>query len=73
MVWQRIVVLPCRAAEHGVRLPAALVLPSGAKRTRASALPASASAQELLSHIGAALLHPVVKPTCSSLRHLHID
>ncbi|KAL6115481.1 txndc16 [Pungitius sinensis] len=55
------------AAAHGVGLPATLVLPSWAKHTRPFALPASASAQELLSHISTALLHPVPELTVANL------
>ncbi|KAM8904729.1 thioredoxin domain-containing protein 16 isoform 1-T2 [Spinachia spinachia] len=55
------------AAEHDTGLPAMLVLPSWTKSTRPFALPASASAQELLSHISAALLHPVPELTVENL------
>lgn len=58
--------LLCRAAEHTVDLPAVLVFPSWRKHTRPSTLSVSTSAEELLSHINTALLHPLVNQTMFS-------
>ncbi|XP_034720333.1 thioredoxin domain-containing protein 16 isoform X3 [Etheostoma cragini] len=53
------------AAEHAVDLPAVVVFPSW--RTHPSTLPVSNSAEELLSHINTALLHPLPELTVENL------
>ncbi|KAF1371668.1 hypothetical protein PFLUV_G00270840 [Perca fluviatilis] len=55
------------AAEHSVDLPAVLVFPSWRTHTHPSALPVSSSAEELLSHINTALLHPLPELTVENL------
>ncbi|XP_022602210.1 thioredoxin domain-containing protein 16 [Seriola dumerili] len=54
------------AADHTVDLPAVLVFPSWRTHTRPSTLPVS-SAEELLTHINTALLHPVPELTVGNL------
>ncbi|KAA8579536.1 hypothetical protein FQN60_006629 [Etheostoma spectabile] len=55
------------AAEHAVDLPAVLVFPSWRTHTHPSTLPVSHSAEELLSHINTALLHPLPELTVENL------
>ncbi|KAI3366068.1 hypothetical protein L3Q82_009884, partial [Scortum barcoo] len=55
------------AAEHAVDLPAVLVFPSWKTHTRPSTLPLSTSAEELLSQINTALLHPLPELTVENL------
>ncbi|KAM7375344.1 hypothetical protein PAMA_014445 [Pampus argenteus] len=54
------------AADHTVDLPAVLVFPSWRTHTHPSTLPLS-SAEELLSHINTALLHPLPELTVENL------
>lgn len=56
--------LLCRAAEHAVDLPAVFVFPPWRTHTRPTTLSVSTTAEELLSHINAALLHPMVLKLC---------
>lgn len=56
--------LLCRAIEHAVDLPAVFVFPSWRTNTRPTSLPVSDSAEELVSHINSALLHPMVIELC---------
>ncbi|XP_074482871.1 thioredoxin domain-containing protein 16 [Sebastes fasciatus] len=55
------------AAEHNVDLPALLVFPSWGTHTRPSTLPVSSCPKELVSHINAALLHPLPELTVENL------
>ncbi|XP_044044139.1 thioredoxin domain-containing protein 16 isoform X3 [Siniperca chuatsi] len=55
------------AAEHIVELPAVLVFPSWRTHTHPSTLPVSTSAEDLLSHIHTALLHPLPELTVENL------
>ncbi|XP_038573258.1 thioredoxin domain-containing protein 16 [Micropterus salmoides] len=55
------------AAEHTVDLPAVLVFPSWRTNTRPSKLPVSTSAEDMLSHINTALLHPLPELTVDNL------
>ncbi|XP_049918948.1 thioredoxin domain-containing protein 16 isoform X2 [Epinephelus moara] len=55
------------AAEHTVDLPALLVFPSWKTHTHPSILSLSTSAEELLSHINTALLHPLPELTVENL------
>ncbi|XP_042369210.1 thioredoxin domain-containing protein 16 [Plectropomus leopardus] len=54
-------------AEHTVDLPAVLVFPSWRTHTHPSILSVSTSAEELLSHINTALLHPLPELTVENL------
>ncbi|XP_005948277.1 thioredoxin domain-containing protein 16 isoform X1 [Haplochromis burtoni] len=55
------------AADHTVDLPAVLVFPSWRTHTHPFTLPASSSAEELLTHINTALLHPMPELTVENL------
>ncbi|XP_070786853.1 thioredoxin domain-containing protein 16 [Enoplosus armatus] len=55
------------AAEHIVDLPAVLVFPSWRTHTHPSTVPVSTSADDLLSHINTALLHPLPELTVENL------
>uniref|UniRef100_A0A4W6DZL2 Thioredoxin domain containing 16 n=1 Tax=Lates calcarifer TaxID=8187 RepID=A0A4W6DZL2_LATCA len=55
------------AADHAVDLPAVLVFPSWRTHTRPSSLPVSSTAEELLTHINMALLHPMPELTVENL------
>ncbi|XP_008299682.1 thioredoxin domain-containing protein 16 isoform X2 [Stegastes partitus] len=55
------------AAGLAVDLPAVLVFPSWRTHTHPSALPASSSAEELLTHINTARLHPMPELTVENL------
>ncbi|XP_036947114.1 thioredoxin domain-containing protein 16 isoform X3 [Acanthopagrus latus] len=55
------------AAEHTADLPAVFVFPSWRTHTHPSCLPVSTSADELLSHINTALLHPLPELTVENL------
>ncbi|XP_034409978.1 thioredoxin domain-containing protein 16 [Cyclopterus lumpus] len=55
------------AAQHNVDLPAVLAFPSWDTHTRPSALPSSTSAEEFLSRISNALLHPLPELTVENL------
>uniref|UniRef100_UPI0037E7B100 thioredoxin domain-containing protein 16 n=1 Tax=Semicossyphus pulcher TaxID=241346 RepID=UPI0037E7B100 len=55
------------AAEHAVDLPAVFVFPSWRTHARPSTLSVSTSAEELLSHINSALLHPLPELTVENL------
>lgn len=56
--------LLCRVTEHAVDFPAVFVFPSWRTHTRPTSLPVSTSAEELVSHINTALLHPMVIELC---------
>ncbi|XP_030602993.1 thioredoxin domain-containing protein 16 isoform X2 [Archocentrus centrarchus] len=55
------------AADRTIDLPAVLVFPSWRTHAHPSTLPASSSAEELLTHINAALLHPMPELTVENL------
>ncbi|KAM9334011.1 thioredoxin domain-containing protein 16 [Symphorus nematophorus] len=55
------------ASEHTVDLPAVFVFPSWRTHTQPSTLSVSTSAEELLSHINTALLHPLPELTVENL------
>lgn len=60
--------LLCRAKEHAVDLPAMLLFPSWRTHTCPSTLSLPNTAEELLSRINTALLHPmVIKHFCFGL------
>ncbi|XP_028998135.1 thioredoxin domain-containing protein 16 isoform X2 [Betta splendens] len=55
------------AADHTADLPVVLVFPSWRKQTHPSSLPVSSSAEELLTHINDARLHPMPELTVENL------